>query len=89
MPEPYAQEENPKHYLNTETLAPKDTGDGLIIYTCPMHSEIRQPIPGNCPRCGMALKPRTISTEEANPELVSMTRRFWVSTALAIPVFLL
>ena len=45
--------------------------------------------PGNCPKCGMALEPRTIAMEEENPELVNMTRRFWVSTMLAVPVFLL
>ncbi len=59
-------------------------------YTCPMHSEIVQAEPGSCPLCGMALEPRSVSLEEAeNPELVDMTRRFWVSTALALPVLLL
>ena len=52
-----------------------------------MHPEIRQSTPGNCPKCGMALEPR--SGEEANLELVGMTRRFWACTALAIPVFVL
>ena len=60
-----------------------------IEYTCPMHPEIIRDAPGNCPICGMALEPRTVTVaEEENPELVDMTRRFWVSTALAIPVFL-
>ena len=59
-------------------------------YTCPMHSEIVQAEPRSCPLCGMALEPRSVSLEEAgNPELVNMTRRFWVSTALALPVLLL
>ena len=59
-------------------------------YTCPMHPEIVQAEPGSCPLCGMALEPRSVSLEEAaNPELVDMTRRFWVSTALALPVLLL
>ena len=51
-----------------------------IEYTCPMHPEIVRPGPGSCPICGMALEPRTaLVEEEENPELVSMTRRFWVS----------
>jgi len=60
-----------------------------IEYTCPMHPEIVQDHPGNCPKCGMALEPRTVSVEEKNVELIDMTRRFWVSTALALPVFVL
>jgi P-type Cu+ transporter len=56
-------------------------------YTCPMHPEIVRDAPGSCPICGMALEPRTVTVEEEqNPELVAMTRRFWVSTALTIPV---
>jgi P-type Cu+ transporter len=59
-------------------------------YTCPIHPEIVRAEPGSCPICGMALEPRTaIVEEEENPELVSMTRRFWASVALAIPVLLL
>ncbi len=56
-------------------------------YTCPMHPEIIQDHPGNCPKCGMALEPRTVEAEEDSSELDDMSRRFWVSTALAIPVF--
>ncbi|MCX5671438.1 MAG: YHS domain-containing protein, partial [Planctomycetota bacterium] len=57
------------------------------IYTCPMHPEVRQPGPGACPKCGMALEPEAPSEEEApNPELADMTRRFWVSLVLTIPV---
>ncbi|MCS6926203.1 MAG: heavy metal translocating P-type ATPase [Candidatus Binatia bacterium] len=60
-----------------------------IEYTCPMHPEIVRPHPGACPACGMALEPRTVTTEEAvHPELVDMTRRFWVSLVLTIPLFL-
>ncbi len=56
-------------------------------YTCPMHPEVRQPGPGVCPKCGMALEPRTLATdEEKNPELVDMTRRFWISVALTVPL---
>jgi Cu+-exporting ATPase len=59
-------------------------------YTCPMHPQIRQIGPGNCPICGMALEP-VIATGEAgeSPELRDMTRRFWIGLALTVPVFLL
>jgi Cu+-exporting ATPase len=60
------------------------------VYTCPMHPEVRQAEPGNCPICGMALEPRTGSLEEEkNPELVNMTRRFWTSAVLTIPLLLI
>jgi Cu+-exporting ATPase len=59
-------------------------------YTCPMHPEIVRDAPGDCPICGMALEPRTVSVEEEkNPELVDMTRRFWISVALTIPVLVI
>jgi Cu+-exporting ATPase len=56
-------------------------------YTCPMHPEIVQDGPGSCPKCGMALEPRTIEVEEKNEELIDMSRRFWISVVLALPVF--
>jgi Cu+-exporting ATPase len=59
-------------------------------YTCPMHPEIVRPAPGDCPLCGMALEPRGVTaTEEANPELEGMTRRFGLSFVLTLPVFVL
>src|SRR4030095_8240730 len=59
-------------------------------YVCPMHPEIVRDEPGSCPICGMALEPRTVTLEEeANPELVDMTRRFWICLALTLPVFVL
>jgi len=61
-----------------------------IEYTCPMHPEIVRDGPGNCPICGMALEPRTVSLDEdVNHELVDMSRRFWISVVLTIPVFLI
>jgi len=60
-----------------------------IEYTCPMHPEIIQDHPGNCPKCGMALEAMTVAVEDDNEELKSMSRRFWVSSMLAIPLFLL
>ena len=59
-------------------------------YTCPMHPQIVRPGPGFCPICGMALEPRTVTAiEEENPELRDMTRRFWVSVALTVPLLAL
>ena len=56
-------------------------------YTCPMHPEIVRDGPGSCPICGMALEPRTVTTtEEENPELRDMTRRFWISVVLTVPL---
>ena len=57
-----------------------------VEYTCPMHPEMVRPAPGSCPICGMALEPRTVTAKEENPELREMTRRFWVSMALTIPL---
>ena len=64
--------------------------DGHQVYTCPMHPEVRQPGPGSCPICGMALEPRTVTgEEETSPELVEMTRRFWISLVLTAPLLFL
>jgi Cu+-exporting ATPase len=76
----------PDSCLNGErskaTEAPADA-----IYTCPMHPEIEQVGPGDCPICGMALEPKTVSLEEGpSEELRDMTRRFWVSAALSLPL---
>ncbi|HXO04888.1 MAG TPA: heavy metal translocating P-type ATPase [Candidatus Sulfotelmatobacter sp.] len=62
----------------------------LVEYTCPMHPQIVRAAPGSCPICGMALEPRdVVADQEENPELVSMTRRFWTSVALTIPILVL
>lgn len=61
-----------------------------VEYTCPMHPEIVRDQPGSCPLCGMALEPRTVTAEEeVNPELLDMTRRFWLSLAFTVPLFVL
>ena len=58
-----------------------------VEYTCPMHPEIVRTGPGSCPICGMALERRTVTAEaEENPELRDMTRRFWISLALTLPL---
>ncbi|WP_342721771.1 copper-translocating P-type ATPase [Acidovorax sp. FHTAMBA] len=60
---------------------------GGTVYTCPMHPEIRQDHPGNCPKCGMSLEPLIPElTEEANPELVDFQRRFWWTLPLTVVV---
>jgi P-type Cu+ transporter len=60
------------------------------IYTCPMHPEIRQVGPGTCPICGMGLEPEVATADTGpNPELVDMTRRFWIGLVLTLPVFTL
>ena len=72
-------------------LEPLDIAAALTKteYTCPMHPEVVRDEPGSCPICGMALEARTVSlTEEKNPELEDMTRRFWVGVVLSIPVLL-
>jgi Cu+-exporting ATPase len=66
---------------------PEDAPKTGVIFTCPMHPEIVRDQPGSCPICGMALEPRGVPVENIT-ELVDMTRRFWLSTGLAIPVFL-
>jgi Cu+-exporting ATPase len=58
-------------------------------FTCPMHPQIVRNGPGSCPICGMALEPREVTTEGSNPELVNMTRRLWISVALAVPMLAL
>ncbi|MBI4483040.1 MAG: heavy metal translocating P-type ATPase [Acidobacteria bacterium] len=62
----------------------------MTQYVCPMHPEIVREEPGSCPICGMALEPRTATLEEeAHPELVDMTRRFWISLLLTAPILIL
>lgn len=76
--------------LELLTPAPPSPAKSATEYVCPMHPEVVRSEPGNCPICGMALEPRTASMEEAeSPELADMSRRFWFSTALALPVFLI
>ena len=59
-------------------------------WTCPMHPEIMRDAPGSCPICGMALEPVTPSAAvQDNPELADMTRRFWVTAALALPLLVI
>ncbi|HXI25056.1 MAG TPA: heavy metal translocating P-type ATPase [Pyrinomonadaceae bacterium] len=87
-----------KHFHDSpETVATSSDADKSgpgrprsVEYTCPMHPEIVRDAPGSCPICGMALEPRIVTLEEGkNPELVDMTRRFWVSAVLSLPLLLI
>jgi P-type Cu+ transporter len=80
-------------YLRTHgspSIAPSAPIVTGVIYTCPMHPQIRRVGPGNCPICGMTLEQVKATAEVGeNHELIDMTRRFWVAFALTLPVFLL
>ena len=77
----------PSAYLGGRAAPPAMPG---AIYTCPMHPEVQQVGPGDCPKCGMALEPMMPSLDEDDGgELSSMTRRFWTLLTLTMPVFVL
>ena len=85
-------QQNPESFLNPQpiAIAPAPKPATTQKYTCPMHPEIIRDGPGSCPICGMALEPLVASLdEEENTELTDMSRRFWVSVVLTIPVFAL
>jgi Cu+-exporting ATPase len=79
----------PAKYLTpaprAEQLSPASP---TTMYVCPMDPEVRQPSPGACPKCGMALEPER-AQEGENPELRDMRRRFWTSAAFTLPAFIL
>jgi P-type Cu+ transporter len=76
--------------LASRTEAPTKSVPAGTIYTCPMHPQIRQDHPGNCPICGMTLEPVVVTGDEGpSAELVDMTRRFWIGLALSVPVVVL
>jgi Cu+-exporting ATPase len=82
---------DPDRYVSAGQRKEKDTLPSGTIYTCPMHPEIRQNGPGNCPICGMALEPIGVPSadEGPNPELVDFRRRFWIGVALTVPLLAL
>jgi len=89
---------DPNRYLNPADHDPEIGSPGMgalpeaaagTIWTCPMHPEIRRDGPGQCPICGMALEPLEPTLDEGpNPELIDMSRRFWVSTVFTAPLAL-
>jgi P-type Cu+ transporter len=77
---------DPGKFLAPKALEP--IAPAGAIYTCPMHPQVRQVGPGSCPICGMALEPEQVSLDDApDPELIDMTRRFWIALVLTLPVF--
>jgi Cu+-exporting ATPase len=86
-------EANPRAYLESTPAPPpavEAPAGAAVEYFCPMHPEVISDHPGSCPKCGMALEPRTLTLEEGpNPELVDMSRRFWVGLVLTVPLLLL
>jgi Cu+-exporting ATPase len=80
---------NPAGFVQSDVPQPAEAPSD-VIYTCPMHPEVRQEGPGACPKCGMALEPEMAQVEEGpNPELVDMTRRFWIASILTAPILAL
>jgi P-type Cu+ transporter len=78
-----------EHHSPSAAAPPVSMRATKVEWTCPMHPQIVRDAPGSCPICGMALEPRTVQvTEQENPELIDMRRRFWVSVALAVPLVL-
>ncbi|MFI7589885.1 heavy metal translocating P-type ATPase [Spongisporangium articulatum] len=81
---------DPDTYLANRPAASPTGADQVAEWTCPMHPEIRQPGPGSCPICGMALEPVTVTADSGpSPELADMTRRFWAAVVLSVPVLVL
>src|SRR5262245_53169795 len=76
---------SPQTYVGD--AAPPAPAPLAAAWTCPMHPEIVRDRPGACPICGMALEPVSGAAEGPDPELIDMTRRFWVSALLTLPVF--
>ena len=96
-PQKYAQEMNDASNAHSHEMPPQPASNesqkptsAVTQYTCPMHPQIVRDKPGSCPICGMALEPMKITAvEEANPELVDMSRRFWISAVLSVPLLLM
>jgi len=78
------------HHDKESPSLPAGVDPSEVVFICPMHPEVRQKGPGNCPDCGMALEPETARGDEGeNPELTDFRRRFWIALVLTLPVFLL
>jgi P-type Cu+ transporter len=81
---------NPLQYRAPKPPAETSSAVADAIYTCPMHPEIRQDHPGNCPKCGMTLEPLLPDLEDDdNPELRDLQRRFWWTLPLTVVVTVL
>ena len=88
----FASQPIPKMDVHPRNLTMAAPASAKVIYTCPMHPEVQQDHPGECPKCGMTMEPKTAvagTDDEKNAELRDMTRRFWIATTLTLPVFVL
>lgn len=82
-------EADPEFYISGAHKQKKNNAVAGTEYTCPMHPEIIQDHPGDCPKCGMALEPIGIPTDEPNEELIDFTQRFWISAICSFPLLIL
>ncbi len=80
---------DPEFYLTGGPQRRQKSAPKAAQYTCPMHPEIIEDHPADCPLCGMALEPMGIPDDAPNPELIDFTKRFWISSGLGIPVVLI
>src|SRR5260370_11577423 len=86
---------DPKRYVSSSPTAPQPPAatppaDSKVEYVCPMHPEVVSDRPGSCPKCGMALEPRLVTLEEGpNPELVDLSRRFWIGLVPSVLLLVL
>lgn len=88
-------EEHPENFLSSELTSTScqnhscsiDTTES-VLYTCPMHPEVEQKGPGSCPKCGMALEPKTVQLDDDTTEYDTMKRRFWISSVLSLFVLI-
>ena len=87
----HAAHEHACHHDHGAAKPPTGPVDENAIYTCPMHPEIEQKGPGNCPICGMALEPKGVPAVDdgPNPELIDFSRRFWFGLVLTVPLLVL
>lgn len=84
---------DPERYLDAARAVESEAKaqPQATLYTCPMHPEVVQVGPGNCPKCGMALEPKGVPPADAGPnlELVDFTHRLWIGAALAVPILVI
>jgi len=88
----FAPQTIPKTDVHPRNLTMAALASVKAIYTCPMHHEVQQDHPGECPKCGMTLEPKTSiagTDDKENNELREMTKRFWIGAGLTLPVFVL
>jgi len=82
-----------QRFLSTPATAkPEEKSQGKAIYTCPMHPEVQQDKPRDCPKSGMALEPKTVTAgtnEGENAELRDMAKRFWIGAELTLSLYIL